>query len=178
MKLVSLGFRPYLKSDLKTGSNAPLFFFSLFFLISFLHWGRFSNGMHRAQCITGGISTTNVAFVSRANNPPCRLPLPAPRDSSVVYDIHFLRLPVFVSVSNERPVSGSRECWIRWIDWKWKKEIKKGKGFIRFKKKTFLKGFFFSWFYPKTNRRMNVLKSFIKTNCGKNSLPIVSFFVY
>lgn len=152
MKLVSLGFRPYLKSDLKTGSNAPLFFFSLFFLISFLHWGRFSNGMHRAQCITGGISTTNVAFVSRANNPPCRLPLPAPRDSSVVYDIHFLRLPVFVSVSNERPVSGSRECWIRWIDWKWKKEIKKGKGFIRFKKKTFLKGFFF--FSDSTQRRI------------------------
>lgn len=89
MKLVSLGFRPYLKSDLKTGSNAPLFFFfSLFFLVSFLHWGRFSNGMHRAQCITGGISTTNVAFVSRANNPPCRLPLPAPRDSSAPFTIH------------------------------------------------------------------------------------------
>ena len=31
MKLVSLGFRPYLKSDLKTGSNAPLFFFLSFF---------------------------------------------------------------------------------------------------------------------------------------------------
>lgn len=165
MKLVSLGFRPYLKSDLKTGSNAPLFFSLFFSSFLFLHWGRFSNGMHRAQCITGGISTTNVAFVSRANNPPCRLPLPAPRDSSAPFTICTSSGCPYLFPFPMKGLFLVREnVEIRWIDWKWKKETKQGKGFVSFKKKTFLKGFFFfsdsiQRPFESSNKRVEIYKN-------------------